>query len=256
MTSACNKCSKRFKNKKGLTMHKRIAHPVEIDLPPPTVQSITPEQLEDLRNFVASLVNSLASHAGTLFNKMNSDVNDLKEKVDLISKNYGNQTPPSISQLPPLNSQPPFLDQHQPTSPSLSEILERCSLEFEKSIEQMLEEFPASKETSPNEKGHQTFETRSPVVSKGEPTKRVEEEPSPQCQEAETPFLYPKKYARHADLSCQRDVIAISNSYSPLSSEPSETSESYQNNNGTTDKTLSASMPAIKENLPKGLFHG
>ena len=154
-----------------------------------------------------------------------------------------------------MNSQPPFLDQHQQTSPSPSEISERCSLEFEKSIEQMLEEFPASKETSPIEKGQQTSETRSPVGSKGEPTRQVEEEPSPQCQEAETPFLYPKKYARHVDLSCQQDVITISNSYSSLASESSETSESYQNNNGTTDKTLSASMPAIKENLPKGLFH-
>jgi len=77
MTSSCGICSKKFKNKRGLTMHKRMAHPVTTDQADDTNKSsqvnATPEQLEDLRNFVASLVNSLASHAGVLFNSIRSE---------------------------------------------------------------------------------------------------------------------------------------------------------------------------------------
>ena len=57
-------------------MHKKMAHkeiPEQKDRSSPA-PPVTSEQLEDLRNFVASLCNSLASHAGVLFNQITSDV--------------------------------------------------------------------------------------------------------------------------------------------------------------------------------------
>ena len=139
-------------------MHKRIAHPVPVeqsDSQAPPI-NVTPEQLEDLRNFVASLVNSLASHAGTLFNKISTDVNELREKVNLINKYECSR---QQSHPPPASNQPPSLDsQSSSVDLQTQELSRRCSIELEKSIEQMLEEFPSYKETSPVQKSHQTPE--------------------------------------------------------------------------------------------------
>ena len=129
-------------------MHKRKAHSS------PSTQSntansareekVTSEQLEDLRNFVASLINSLASHAAVLFNQITSEVTELnslvcetQKKVHSIMGIHHNRanSQPSSAQ----NSQPQTPEKQPALTPS---VCSNSSLEIERSIQQILEEFP------------------------------------------------------------------------------------------------------------------
>ena len=216
-------------------MHKRMSHPVATDQAEDTNKSpqvsATPEQLEDLRNFVASLVNSLASHAGVLFNSITSEVKGLneiviqtQEKVETLLK-LDSQPSSSNSKIITTESQPPLSTRNQPST-APSESSERPSVEMERSIEQILEEFPAYSEPFSQN--------------------REEEEHTPICQEVDTPFLHPRKFANKVLKTGEVEEVPVSNSFSGLPSEPSEFSES-------SEDSVVEHMAVMKENLSRGL---
>jgi len=156
---------------------------------------------------------------------LNEIVIQTQEKVESLLK-LDSQPLSSNSKIIPTDSQPPLSVRNQP-SPAPSEFSESPSVVMDRSIEQMLEEFPAYSE---------------PTLQNTD-----KEEITPICKEVDTPFLQPRKFAKKRLETGDFKGVPVSNSFSGLPSEPSEFSES-------SEDSVVEHMAVMKENLSRGLF--
>ena len=140
-------------------------------------------------------------------------------------------------------------NQSRTSAPSVCS--ESSSLEIERSIQQILEEFPEYAEQTPEQKEiDPTPQTRILDRNEAGNADSMVEEPTPQCKEADTPFIQSRKRTkRHLDKT-QNEEIILSDTDSAMTSEPTESRVSPEASDGSSNEN----RPTLKENLPNGLF--